>query len=148
VLAIGAIVSAVGERPRYLQNGAVERIAALMVAGQMRHDGLLYALGELCEDAGVSEALGALDAPWAPARAWLVQSVQAAFSDLDLRQRCAFVMRRIARVPKDSVKAALVASGAMSGARVLFSWLVDAGNGTLRSMRCGLCWYGGPWDCV
>ena len=92
VLAIGAIVSAVGERPRYLQNGAVERIAALMVAGQMRHDGLLYALGELCEDAGVSEALGARDAPWAPARAWLVQSVQAAFSDLDLRQRCAFVM--------------------------------------------------------
>jgi hypothetical protein len=100
VLAVGAIVSAVGERQRYLQNGAVERIAALLVARQIRHDGLLYALGELCEDARVCEALGALDSPWAPARSWLVASVQAAFSDLDLRQRCAFVMRRIAKVPQ------------------------------------------------
>ena len=50
VLAVGAIVAAVGERERYLQNGAVERIASLIVAGQMRHDGLLYTLGELCED--------------------------------------------------------------------------------------------------
>jgi len=126
VLAIGAIVAAVGERPRYLLNGAVERMAALIVAGQMRHDGLLYALGELCEDAGVSEALGGLDAPWASARAWLVKSVQAAFSDLDLRQRCAFVMRRIAKVPKDNVKSALVASGAMSAAMDLLQQQEDS----------------------
>ena len=126
VLAVGAIVAAVGERERYLQNGAVERIASLIVAGQMRHDGLLYTLGELCEDAGVSEALGGLEAPWAPARGWLVNSLQAAFSDLDLRQRCAFVMRRIAKVPKDNVKAALVASGAMSAALDLLQQQEDS----------------------
>ena len=126
VLAIGAIVSAVGERQRYLQTGAVERIAALIVAGQMRHDGLLYALGELCEDAGVCEVLGGMEQPWAPCRSWLIKSVQAAFSDLDLRQRCAFVLRRIAKVPNESVKAALVNGGAMSAAMHLLQQQEDA----------------------
>jgi len=126
VLTIGGLVSSVGERPRFLANGAVERMLVLLVAENLRHDGILYALGELCEDPSISEALGRSEPPWAPARAWLVRSVLAGSSDLDLRRRCAFVLRRVARVQAPPVKAALVHCGALSSSLELLRQQEDA----------------------
>jgi hypothetical protein len=93
-LALGAIVSNIGERPRFLRNGATERLTVMLTAGNLRIDGILYALGELSEDAATCGALASPHEPWRSARAWLIQRVSASASDLDLRRRCAFILRR------------------------------------------------------
>jgi len=128
VLTIGGIVSTIGERARFLSNGAVERIATMLSMNQFKSEGILYTLGELCEEKSICEALGRQDSPWKQARDWMVQSVAAPHSDLDLRRRCAFVLRRLAKIPNTSVKIALVESGASDAAMQL---LLEQDDGVL-----------------
>eukprot|EP00960_Hanusia_phi_P035790 751951-Hanusia_phi.AAC.5 len=128
VLTVGGIVSTIGERARFLSNGAVERIATMLSLNQFKSEGILYTLGELCEEKSICEALGRQESPWKQARDWMVQSVAAPHSDLDLRRRCAFVLRRLAKIPNTSVKIALVESGASDAAMQL---LLDQDDGVL-----------------